>query len=376
MKSIIIAFSCLCASACAGFRPGELWPDNNGAHINAHGGGVMFHDGRYYWFGEHKIAGKAGNAAHVGVHVYSSPDLHHWKDEGIALRVSDDPASEIAKGCILERPKVIHNEMTGKFVMWFHLEPAGMGYLAARSGVAVADRAIGPYRYLGSMRPNAGVWPANAPDELRKPLTRQEADALAGMRLPGNAVRDYPENLLFRRDHAGGQMARDMNLFVDDDRKAYHIYSSEENGTLHISELTGDYLKPAGRYVRIFPGGFNEAPALFKHRGRYFLISSGCTGWSPNAARLASADTITGPWTHLGNPCVGPAESVKTTFNSQSTCVFQVHGKPSAFIFMADRWRPDDAIDGRYVWLPVQFDRDGRPFLKWLDRWDLDFFKP
>jgi hypothetical protein len=30
------------------FRPGELWPDNNGVHINAHGGGILFHDGLYY----------------------------------------------------------------------------------------------------------------------------------------------------------------------------------------------------------------------------------------------------------------------------------------------------------------------------------------
>ena len=23
------------------FTPGELWPDNNGVHINAHGGGIL-----------------------------------------------------------------------------------------------------------------------------------------------------------------------------------------------------------------------------------------------------------------------------------------------------------------------------------------------
>jgi len=35
-------------------------------------------------------------------------------------------------------------------------------------------------------------------------------------------------------------MAREMTLFVDDDGKAYHIYSSEENSTTHISLLTDD----------------------------------------------------------------------------------------------------------------------------------------
>ena len=95
------------------------------------------------------IAGEAGNAAQVGVRVYSSRDLSNWRDEGVALNVTADPTSEIAKGCILERPKVIYNRKTRKFVMWFHLEPAGQSYGAARSGVAVADRVRGPYRYLG-----------------------------------------------------------------------------------------------------------------------------------------------------------------------------------------------------------------------------------
>lgn len=88
------------------FRPGELWPDDKGVPINAHGGGILLHEGVYYWFGEHKIEGDAGNVAQVGVHVYSSRDLVHWRDTGIALPVSDDPKSEIVKGCIVERPKV------------------------------------------------------------------------------------------------------------------------------------------------------------------------------------------------------------------------------------------------------------------------------
>jgi len=95
------------------FTSGSLWPDNNGVHVNAHGGGVLYHEGVYYWFGEHKIEGKAGNRAHVGVHVYSSSDLYNWTDQGIALAVSDDPESPITKGCVMERPKVIYCANTG-----------------------------------------------------------------------------------------------------------------------------------------------------------------------------------------------------------------------------------------------------------------------
>ena len=65
----------------------------------------------YYWFGEHKTEGTAGNNALVGVHCYSSKDLYNWKDEGVALSVvTDDSIHSIAKGCILERPKVIYNK--------------------------------------------------------------------------------------------------------------------------------------------------------------------------------------------------------------------------------------------------------------------------
>ena len=113
---IFIALGCTTQHATENaFRPGELWPDNNGKHINAHGGGILEYGGSYYWYGEHKIEGKAGNKAQVGVHVYKSDDLYNWQDEGIALQVvANDSTHDIAKGCVLERPKVIFNEKTSK----------------------------------------------------------------------------------------------------------------------------------------------------------------------------------------------------------------------------------------------------------------------
>lgn len=63
------------------FYPGQIWKDDKGVLINAHGGGILLHKRTYYWFGEHKIEGRAGNQAHVGVHCYSSEDLYNWKDE-------------------------------------------------------------------------------------------------------------------------------------------------------------------------------------------------------------------------------------------------------------------------------------------------------
>ncbi|MBT3306609.1 MAG: hypothetical protein HN377_09005, partial [Alphaproteobacteria bacterium] len=205
------------------FKSGRLWPDSNGVHINAHGGGILFHKDTYYWFGEHKVAGTAGNRAQVGVHVYSSKDLCNWKDEGVALKVSDDPKSDIAKGCILERPKVIYNTKTGKFVMWFHLELKGQGYRSARSGIAVADKPCGPYKFVRSIRPNAGHWPLNVTDAQKDKAsierTKKEKDSFSGGQTP-----KHEQFNILGSHFEGGQMARDMNLFVDDDGKAYHIY--------------------------------------------------------------------------------------------------------------------------------------------------------
>ena len=36
--------------------PGEVWKDTDGNPINAHGGGLLYHDGTYYWYGEYKRA--------------------------------------------------------------------------------------------------------------------------------------------------------------------------------------------------------------------------------------------------------------------------------------------------------------------------------
>ncbi|MBI9070183.1 MAG: family 43 glycosylhydrolase [Melioribacteraceae bacterium] len=351
------------------FQPGKLWTDNNGVHINAHGGGILFHDDVYYWYGEHKIEGSIGNSAQVGVHVYSSKDLFNWHDEGIALKVvEDDSTSDIAKGAIIERPKVLYNKKTDKFVMWFHLELKGKSYAAARSGIAVSDSPAGPFEYIKSVRPNKNHWPVNVLDVHKKEINRHEVkDLYSGGDLPA-----HPDSLnILGRDFNNGQMARDMNLFLDDNGKAYHIYSSEENSTLHISELTDDFQNYSGKYIRLFAGKFNEAPAMFKRNGKYYLITSGCTGWAPNAARSAVAESIWGEWKELSNPCIG--EMSELTFNSQSTFVLEIKGGKDQFIFMADRWNPENPIDGRYIWLPIQFEED-KIKLEFIGKWDMDFY--
>jgi hypothetical protein len=355
------------------FHPGKVWNDSAGVHINAHGGGILYYGGKYYWFGEHKVAGEKGNKAYVGVGCYSSKDLYNWKDEGIALSVVKDTNHPLTEGCIIERPKVIYNQNTRQFVMWFHHEYKDKGYATARSGIAVADTPAGPYRYIHSIRSNPGVWPMNVQDCHKQPV-RPEVQKTY---YPGGSLSEHPDSLNILGKHfAEGQMERDMTLFVDDDGKAYHIYASEYNSTLQIAELTDDYLGHSGKYVRAFIARWMEAPAVFKRDGKYYFIGSGCTGWKPNAARSAVANSIWGPWMELDNPCEGPNSEL--TFLSQSTWILPVQGKKDAFIFMADRWNPKNAIDGRYIWLPIDFTKnnDGnvRLNIKWRDKWDLSCF--
>jgi beta-xylosidase len=342
------------------FSPGQIWRDTDGKTINAHGGGMLFHGGVYYWYGEFKEGrtylakvNKTWGGTRViagGVACYSSTNLYDWKNEGLALSsVAEDADHDLACENVIERPKVIYNAKTKKFVMWLHQDSPD--YKAAHAGVAVSDTPVGPFKYVGSFRPNAGVWPIN---------------------VTANDKKSGAKNIL-ARDFKGGQMARDMTLFVDDDGQAYQFYASEENATMHVSLLTDDYLKPAGKFARIFIGRSMEAPAVFKCAGKYYLIGSDCTGWKPNAARVAVAENIFGPWTELGNPCVG--NDADKTYFCQSAYVLPVAGQTNQFIALFDRWQQWDLENSRYVWLPLEFSADGKPTLRWQDRWSLPVAK-
>jgi hypothetical protein len=348
------------------FKPGEIWLDHSGSQINAHGGGFLHYKKMYYWFGEHKESGKIGGKALVGVHVYSSKDLYNWKDNGVALAMSNDTTSMLQKESILERPKVIYNKKTKKFVMWFHHELKNQGYKAALTGVAVADKVTGPYKYINSFRIHPKIWAKNFTEAQQKQVTLAIEQGI-------EQKQKFIDGVVMVRDFEIGQMSRDMNLFVDDDRQAYHITASEENQTLLISKMSDDYLSLTDDYVRVFPGETNEAPAIFKKDGRYFMFSSYTTGWKPNPGRLAVSDNMMSGWKALENPCRGTVEENKTTFSSQSTYVLPVEGKKNAFIYVGDRWNPENLKESRYVWLPVEFE-NGIPILKWYDNWNIDFF--
>ena len=349
-------------------RNGQLWFDTDGEHINAHGGNILQYGDTYYWYGENRPY--EGFTTEVGVSVYSSKDLKTWKNEGVALAVSEEAGHDIERGCIMERPKVVYNEKTKKFVMLFHLELKGRGYEAARVAFAESESPTGPFRYIRSTRVNAGIWPFDMDKKAQK--AAQQTDAAKWKDWWTDEWRaEVKKGMYLWKDFRGGQMNRDMTVYIDDDGKAYHITSSQENLTLLVSELTDDYLDFTGKYNMVAPGGQNEAPCIVKHDGTYWLICSGCTGWAPNEARMFRSESIWGPWTQLSSPFVGEATGyhkmpAEKTFGAQGTYIYNMNGKP---IFMADIWNPKHLSQSLHLWLPIEFSSEGIPVIRWVDKW-------
>ncbi|VBB44785.1 Glycosyl hydrolase family 2 (fragment) [uncultured Paludibacter sp.] len=306
---------------------GKMWKDTRGENINAHGGGILYHNGTYYWYGEFKGKNtylmkevktwECWRADAGGISCYSSKNLLDWKFEGIVLPPSTDSKSELHPSQVIERPKVIFNERTNKFVMWMHIESPD--YEKAHAGVAVSDSPTGIFKYLGSKRPN-------------------------------------------------GMDSRDQTIFKDDDGRAYHIFSSNWNKTIIVSLLSDDYLNHTGVFTKNFINESREAPAVFKYKKKYYMITSGCTGWDPNEAKYATADSMLGKWTLMGNPCKG--KDAEVTFYAQSTFVLPVQGKENVFIAMFDKWKKKDLINSSYIWLPIHFS-DTIPEIIWNKKWTI-----
>lgn len=336
--------------------------DTEGKHVNAHGGSIFRHGDQWLWYGE---ARPERGFTSVGVALYTAPataDMSQpqtvaWQNRGLVMSVVDEAGSPIERGCIIERPKVLWNESDKQFVMLFHLELKGRGYDAAMTGFATSKTAEGPFVLHHAQRPNAGKWPTDF----------TEADIAHAKTLKINDFKEWwtapwrkaiAEGLFLWRDFEAGQMSRDMTVFTDDDGTAWHIFSSEDNLTIHAAELTSDYLGYTGRYYRIAPGGQNEAPTIVKHNGTYWLLCSGCTGWDPNEARLFSATSIAGPWTQHPSPCQG--RGAKRTYGGQGTWILNYS---NGFLFMADVWNPISLANSRHLWLPLTFDTVGNPIV-------------
>jgi hypothetical protein len=326
---------------------GETWFDTDDRPIEAHGGGMLAVNGIMYWYGENHAHG-AGNR--IGISCYSSRDLVNWHNEGVVFPKSALPEQYRDTG-VAERPKVLWNRNTGTYVMWMHLDNGD--YSAANAGVATASSPAGPFHFLRDFRPIVYNYGYHARSRNAEKLLHE------------------PER---------GNTFRDMALFQDEDgAAAYVFYASEDNETMYVARLNSEFSdvqRPPelGRtWARLFVGESREAPAPFKFRNHYYLITSGQTGWTANAADLAVAESILGPWRHLGNPAIGPDSG--TTFHSQSAQVIPLPGgNDGTFLYLGDRWNGTHLERSTYVWLPFRVTEQQKVALEYWPGWSLSEF--
>lgn len=300
-------------------KNGTLWKDMEGNDIQAHGGMILQHEGVYYWYGEHKGADNCPGTTRVdviGVSCYSSTDLMNWKYEGLVIEADrENPESPMYYQKVCERPKVIYCKKTGKFVLWMHLDSAD--YTFAGVGIAVSDSPVGPFTLIAAKQPN-------------------------------------------RLD------ARDMTIFQDHDGTAYLFHSSNWNKMMAISRLTEDYTDVDGFFKYVMIDQSREAPAVCRHDGRYYMVTSGCTGWEPNSALYSVSDYAMGTWELIDNPCEGP--NYRRTFEGQSTYIFEYRGQK---YLMLDHWKPDDLKNSGYSILPLDIDEKGIMTVTWTDEFQV-----
>jgi hypothetical protein len=316
---LFLMAACSCRSADsppAEIKPGEIWPDDRGQHVQAHGGGILKAGQTYYWFGEDRSRDNDRGLRHVG--CYSSEDLAHWKFRRQVIKLADP--ENFGRTWVLERPKVFYNATTKRYVMYMHIDGPGAGqgggYNLARVGVATCDTVDGDYQYLKSFRPL-------------------------------------------------GHESRDIGQFVDDDGTAYLIFEDRPFG-FRIARLSDDYLT-VEKEMCLIPAHM-EGGALVHYQGLYYAIGSALTGWSPNPNKYATAKSLEGPWSEFRD--IAPPET--KTYGAQSTMMVKVVGsQATTVIFMGDIWKPRTQWDSRYLWMPLEIG-DGKLWLPEPRPWTLD----
>ena len=350
------------------FKPGKIWLDTNGNRIQAHGGSVIFIDDTYYFYGENKEKTDGKNGIwHWGVRCYSSKDLYNWDDLGIIIPPdTEDESSTLHPSACMDRPHIIYNKETKKFVCWLKIMQKDGSQTET---VLVADKITGPYTIV-----RKGL----------KPL---------------------------------GMSAGDFDLVVAPDGKGYYYFERVHSETI-CADLTADYTDVTGYYSTHFPHPHppyvREATAHFTYNQKQYLITSGTTGYYPNPSEVAVADTFHGPFKVIGNPHV--KDRSNTSFHSQISSVFKVESKKNLYIACGDRWLPqymdleydeyakmfyqlfsNDKADKKsneiyekynrfvmntsiadYVWLPLRFEEptnehpDGMVYIDWFDEWRIE----
>ena len=346
--------------------PGKKWLDTAGKPIQAHGFSVFWNEekGLWYWYGENKeksVGGKKNTIWHWGVRLYTSSDLYNWEDKGLIIEPQpEDLSSPLHPTYCMDRPHIIFNKKTGKYVAWLKIMA---GEVSQFMSVLTADRFEGPYTFVR---------------KIYKPLDMDTGD---------------------------------FCLHADEKSGKAYIWFERPHFQLICATLTDDYTAVTDEYSvhydNLLPPDTREAPTFFERGGRKYLITSGTSGYYPNPSRVCVFDDYHGEYRDLGLICEG--DKTGTSFSAQFTSVIRVPGT-KRYIACADRWMPQwyvkpmakQIISGmkrhfadytpdtspqeakplpgkeirhsentsisRYVWLPIEW-KGEKPVIRWRKEW-------
>ncbi|MEU6198251.1 RICIN domain-containing protein [Streptomyces sp. NPDC047061] len=281
------------------FTTGADRTDTNGNALQLHGLGIIKVGDTWYGFGENKTGETSSDTSFQAISCYSSTDLANWTYQGDALSLQS--SGDLGPSRVVERPKVIYNASTQKYVMYVHID--SQSYSEAKVGVATSSTPCGAYDYLGSSRPL-------------------------------------------------GQLSRDIGLFQDTDGTAY-LLSEDRNNGLRVDLLSNDYLSPVSTVAILGSGGGSnsfEAPAMIKANGIYYLLASHLTGWSLNDNVYSTATSVSGTWAAMRN-FAAPGTH---TYGSQTANIITVAGTSgTTYIYAGDRWNTSALGASKLIWLPL-----------------------
>lgn len=345
--------------------PGRVWRDINGRRIQAHGGAIFYEDGIYYWYGENKERTDGNCPVWTwGIRAYRSTDLYNWEDMGLIIPpYFSDENAPLHPTSHADRPHIIKCTVTDKYVCW--IKHCGDG---ACFTVLQADAFAGPY-------------------EVKQ-----------------HHYRPF------------GYEVGDFDIAISNGT-AYLYMDADHRGVVTL-RLSTDYLTAeeeiCWQYKDLYAPFCREGIAVTKHDGKWFMLTSGMTGYVPNKSDSAVADAPDQPFVSIGNPHVDDASNA--SFNSQISQLFKVPSKKDLWIALADRWVPDYPVDAKladilerctaqrfeperykttpeeaqiltqspmldsadtsradYVWLPLTFE-GGVPKIHWHDSWKISDF--
>jgi len=288
---------------------GKLWLDTEGRPVQAHAPGFVKMGDVWYMVGEDR-----SNPWNPDVNLYSSRDLVHWQFEKKIIE-NGVTTPQLGNTRMIERPKLMYNPQTQKFVVWCHYE--SKDYSASEAACFECDSVNGSYRFIWGGRPM-------------------------------------------------GIKSRDCNVFQDTDGTAYFISTTVENQHLGLFQLSADYHE-AVRHTELFTGQRREAPAIVRVGDTYFMFNSACSGWDPNPCKMSYTTDLTQGWIPLRQ--VGNS----LAYDTQAAAILEIRGtKRTTYLYVGDRWQDPGLPESKTIIFPIEFDGHECRF-DYHERFDINF---